>query len=133
MNQTQGDDSTLKIGEVASRAGVSVDAVRFYERAGLVEPMARTASGYRVYDVHAAQRVKDLKTLQAIGLTLDEISEVFERAGERQVTCEHVSPLLDTVIERLDAKISSLTELRAHTLAQGEKCRNGTCGRAGAH
>lgn len=133
MDQTLTPEPTLKIGEVAERAGVSVDAIRFYERAGLVAPVTRTASGYRLYDSHTAQRVVDLKTLQTVGLTLEEIAAVFAQAGDAPVSCAHVSPLFDTVIERLESKIAALTELRDGTIAQAGRCRGGQCERAHEH
>ena len=133
MDQTLSPEPTFKIGDVAERAGVSVDAIRFYERAGLVTPVTRTASGYRLYDAHATQRVLDLKTLQAVGLTLEEIAAIFAQAGDAPVSCAHVSPHFDTVIDRLNAKIASLTQLRDGTLAQAGRCRDGQCGRAHQH
>lgn len=127
MDQRLDTEANLKIGEVAHGAGVSVDAIRFYERMGLVEPEERTASGYRLYGSHAVQRVADLKTLQAVGLTLEEIAAVFASAGDKKVACAHVSPRFEAVIERLNTKIAELSALRDSAVAQSEQCRHTSC------
>ena len=60
----------MKIGEIASEAGVTVDTVRFYERVGVLPPPARTESGYRDYQRDTVERIKLTRELQAIGFTL---------------------------------------------------------------
>jgi DNA-binding transcriptional MerR regulator len=60
----------MKIGEIAGRAGVSVDTVRFYERVGVLPPPARTESGYRDYEPGTIERIRLARELQAIGFTL---------------------------------------------------------------
>ena len=121
---------SLKIGEVARSAGVSVDAVRFYERRGLVTPQARTSAGYRVYSEDAIERIGGLKLLQSLGMSLDDIGGVLASAGSDKLACQHVDGALDTVVERLDTKIAELTELRATVSGQLGRCREGLCGSA---
>ena len=53
-------DVVLRIGDLAARAGVSVDALRYYERRGLLRPTGRRASGYREYPPEAAALVRGL-------------------------------------------------------------------------
>ena len=48
----------MKIGEIATEAGVTVDTVRFYERVGVLPPPARTESGYRDYERDTIERIK---------------------------------------------------------------------------
>ncbi len=121
---------SLKIGDVARGAGVSVDAVRFYERRGLVSPQGRTASGYRFYGEDAIERIGGLKLLQSLGLSLDEIGGVLDDAGGAGVQCHHLDGALEQVAARLDAKIAELTRLRASVGTQLDRCRVGACGTA---
>ena len=65
---------SLRIGEVAVRAGVAVDTVRYYERRGLLRPAGRLPSGYRLYADAAVARIRLARQLQALGMTLDEIA-----------------------------------------------------------
>src|SRR5258708_13610793 len=67
----------LRIGELAERAGVSRDAVRFYERKGLLPRPRRTASQYRVYDEETAARLHFIRRGQEIWLTLPDIQTLL--------------------------------------------------------
>src|SRR5918996_767692 len=60
----------MKIGEVAGRAGVTVDTVRFYERVGVLPEPPRTESGYRDYEPGVVERIRLTRELQTIGFTL---------------------------------------------------------------
>src|SRR5260370_24352878 len=66
----------VRIGELAERAGVSRDTVRFYERKGLLPRPRRIAAQYRVYDEETAARLHFIPG-QEIGLTLDDIRELL--------------------------------------------------------
>ena len=61
----------MRIGELAQRTGTTTRALRFYEDQGLL-PARRSANGYRDYDENDLQLVKEIQTLQTIGLTLDD-------------------------------------------------------------
>jgi hypothetical protein len=61
------------IGELARRAGVGIDTVRYYERSGLVEPYSRLPSGYRRYRELDVARLRFIRRAQARGFTLAEI------------------------------------------------------------
>ncbi len=65
------------IGEIAAEAGVSVQAVRFYERRGLMRRAARSASGYRHYDPVDLDILKTIAQCQDFGFTLTEIREIL--------------------------------------------------------
>lgn len=70
------------IGSLARMAKVSVQAIRLYERKGLLKPLKRRPSGYRVYDVAAFLRIETIKQLKRVGFTLAEMREIF---AEKQV------------------------------------------------
>ena len=54
----------MRIGEIAKRAGVTVDTVRFYERVGVLPAPARTESGYRDYEPDTVERIQLTRELQ---------------------------------------------------------------------
>ena len=74
------DDSELRatyqIGELAARSGLTADALRYYERLGLLQAPRRTRGGFRVYPVETLDRLRFIKQAQTIGLTLHEIGEL---------------------------------------------------------
>ncbi len=63
----------LKIGEVAKLSGIGIEALRFYERSGLLGRPGRTQSGYRVYEAAVLQRLDFINRAQVLGFSLDEI------------------------------------------------------------
>jgi Predicted transcriptional regulators len=75
----------LKIGELARRAGVAVDTVRYYERTGLLPSPQRRPSGYRVYAPDAVARLRFIRRAKALGFSLEEIGELLALSGRRDV------------------------------------------------
>jgi MerR family transcriptional regulator, mercuric resistance operon regulatory protein len=71
----------MRTSELAARAAVNPQTLRYYERRGLLSSPARSAGGYRIYPAEAAQRVRFIKRAQELGFTLAE-TEVLLRLGE---------------------------------------------------
>jgi DNA-binding transcriptional MerR regulator len=68
----------MRIGELAKRAGVSVQAIRFYERRRLMRTPRRTAAGYRIYTEAELEIVTVIKKMQRFGFKLVEIRRVLQ-------------------------------------------------------
>ncbi len=68
----------MRIGELAKRAGVSVQAIRFYERRRLMRTPRRTSAGYRIYSEKDLENVTIIKKMQRFGFTLAEIRRVLQ-------------------------------------------------------
>jgi DNA-binding transcriptional MerR regulator len=119
-----GHTATLRIGEVAEAAGLSVEALRFYERRGLLGRPARTASGYRAYDEAVLERLAFIKRAQTIGFSLDEIAEILELRGRGQAPCLEVREAARRKLAELDARLRELRRYRnelARTLAEWDE------------
>ncbi|GAB2530408.1 MerR family transcriptional regulator [Nocardia heshunensis] len=83
----------MKIGELSTRTGVSIRALRYYQEKGAL-PANRTPAGYRIFDDTAVDTVAHIQTLLSAGLGMDLIAEIL--------TCRSTgSPLLDGCRERL--------------------------------
>ena len=118
----------MRIGELASRTGVSIDAVRYYERRGVLPRADRTDAGYRVFADADVARLDMVRYLQALGFTLDEVVDALQAHDRGGATCESEQWRLDAVRERIDTKIADLKRARRlidRTLAA---CRSGRCG-----
>jgi DNA-binding transcriptional MerR regulator len=63
----------LKTGELAKRAGVNIETLRFYERKGLLPEPPQRESGYREYPEESITRIRFIKRAQELGFSLDEI------------------------------------------------------------
>ena len=103
---------TAFIGRVAKAAGVSVQAVRFYERLGLLPAAQRTVAGYRVYGPDSVDRLQFVKQAQELGFSLDEIREILRLRYEGRSPCECVSKLLQQKLEKIEHDISQLVRFR---------------------
>ena len=66
----------MKIGELATRAGVPIDTVRYYERQGLLPQPPRQPSGYRSFQASDVVRLRFVKRAKALGFTLEEVRDL---------------------------------------------------------
>ena len=110
----------LTIGELATRAGLTPDTLRYYERLGLLPSVPRTGSGYRLYHPTTAERLAFIGKAKALGLTLDEVREVLRVAAAGTPPCEHVRAALSRRLREVGARIAELEALRS-TLARALK------------
>ena len=110
----------MRIGELARAAGVNVQTLRFYEREGLLRPPERSASGYRCYASADLRRVRDIRGLQAVGFTLEDIRALIAHeavlAGAEAPAAAKWSAR-SRILERARDRLSSL-DLRLHDLAR---------------
>jgi MerR family copper efflux transcriptional regulator len=104
--------SALLIGELAERAGVSTPTIRYYESLGLLEPPARTASGYRRYPAKAVDTVRFVKKAQTLGFSLDEVGEILKLSRSGEVPCSHVISLGRQHLAAVDERIRQLAAFR---------------------
>ncbi|MEO7713533.1 MAG: MerR family transcriptional regulator, partial [Gemmatimonadaceae bacterium] len=71
-------DTTLSIGELATRSGVSAEAIRYYEREHVVPAAARGGPGrYRQYDEADVERLQFIRRARELGFSLDEVRELL--------------------------------------------------------
>jgi Hg(II)-responsive transcriptional regulator len=114
----------LSIGQVARRAGVGVETVRFYEREGLLEEPPRRASGYRQYSEEVVTRLHFIKRAQQLGFSLKEITELLLLRVDAQTSCEEVKHRTEAKIAEVERKLVELQRMRqalfqVHSLCTG--------------
>ncbi len=115
----------LKIGQLAERAGVSVETIRFYESKGLISPAGRSANGYRLYNELDGARLRFILNAKSVGFTLKEITDLLAlRVHADHHTCEDVKQLTHTKMHEIAEKIAQLTAI--HNSLQG--LHNACCG-----
>ena len=118
----------MKIGELATRSALSVDAVRFYERRGVLPRADRTASGYRMFTDADVDRLGLVRQLQDLGLTLDEVVEALQAFDRGGATCESERWRLEAVATRIDERIRLLRMTHRTITAALAACDAGACG-----
>jgi DNA-binding transcriptional MerR regulator len=101
----------MRVGEVAERAGVNVETLRYYERRGLLPTPDRTPSGHRVYD-ETVRFLLAIKEAQAVGFTLTEIAEYLRAARRSGSPSETLRIRAAAKIDQIDGRIGALRRMR---------------------
>jgi MerR family mercuric resistance operon transcriptional regulator len=108
----------MTIGALARAAGVATSTVRYYERAGLLHPRARSAGNYRLYSAEDLQRLRFIRAAQATGFTLDDITHLF-----RPTSCQRVQRLIQDRLGTVEARMKELRHVRRVLQQSFEQCR----------
>jgi len=98
----------LTIGKIAGLAQVSADTLRYYERERLIAPTAKSASGYRLYEREALQRIQFIKQAQQCGFNLAEIRSLLALRGSDAACCRDVRRVALEKKLQLEAKIKAM-------------------------
>lgn len=100
----------MRIGELARKAGIGVETVRFYERAGLLQEPPRRESGYREYSPESLVRLRFIRHAKTLGFSLPEIQELLS-LRRSETSCGEVQQRIQTKIEDVRQKIRSLERI----------------------
>lgn len=101
-------NAMLTIGKVAKLADVSIDTIRYYERHGLLSPVQKSGTGYRLYNEEAVRRLHFIKHAQHCSLSLAEIRQLLDLKRQDDSCCEDVRRLVVQKKLQLEHKIKSL-------------------------
>ncbi len=105
-------DRGMTIGQVASRVGLTTQAIRYYEREGLVPQPGRTHTAYRMYGPDVLGRLSFIKQARLLGLPLKEVKQILRMSQAGHAPCCRVRELLAGKLEELDRTIAYLTRFR---------------------
>lgn len=105
--------AALSVGQVARRAGVGVETVRFYERQGLLAEPARKASGYRQYGDEAVAVLRFIRRAKLLGFTLKEIKGLLALRLDGGATRAAVRKQATAKVADIEAKIRDLRRMQA--------------------
>ena len=116
---------TLKIGDVARLAAVSIDAVRFYEREGLLGRVRRSRSGQREYDDETVRRLAFVRRAAALGFSLAEVRSLLSLRVSTRVPCERVRDRALNKLADIDRRIATLQQMRDALARLAKGCERG--------
>jgi DNA-binding transcriptional MerR regulator len=102
----------VRSSEVASRSGVNVQTLRYYERRGILPEPTRSGSGYRSYDDRAVRIVRFVKGAQHLGFSLKDIDSLLELSVGGPRNCDAARKLATEKIGELEAKITRMSAMR---------------------
>jgi DNA-binding transcriptional MerR regulator len=112
---------SLKIGEVSKESGIGIEALRFYEKSGLLDRPARTEGGYRMYSADVLDRLAFIKRAQILGFSLDEIKRVIDDARAGHEPCDEVRTIVRRRLEELDERMQEMRRYRKELAATLEE------------
>lgn len=104
--------TTFKIGEVARRADVNKETVRYYEKRGLIPEPDRRRSGYRIFTRRHIDQIKFIKRAQELGFTLSEIKELLELRMDENTTCSEIKSEAQEKYRDVVEKIEDLQRIK---------------------
>ena len=112
----------LTIGQVAKRANVNIETVRYYEKIGLFSAPLRTESGYRLFPPEVIERIKFIKRVQDLGFTLSEIKRLLTIADGEKFDCQEVQQFANQKIKEIESKITDLESIKSVLEEISKKC-----------
>jgi Cd(II)/Pb(II)-responsive transcriptional regulator len=118
----------MKIGELAAATATSVEAIRFYEREGLVPAPGRTAANYRSYEAGHVQRLAFIRRCRSLDMALDEIRALLRFQDAPSEDCGDVNALLDDHIGHVAERVLELQALAQELVDLRARCKSAAAG-----
>jgi MerR family mercuric resistance operon transcriptional regulator len=108
--------------ELADRAGVNSETLRYYERRGLLAEPPRTPGGYRDYPASTVDLLMFIKRAQELGFTLDEVDELLHLDAGGPDSCDAARTLAEWRRADLGRRISDLQRMYDSLTALVDTC-----------
>ncbi len=114
----------FKIGEVTKLTGMTADTLRYYEKFGLLNNVARNSSGIRLYNKKNLSNLNFIKRAQRMNFTLEEIKNLLSMREDPQHAKDSVRQLTADKLNKIEEQIKELTTLRNEFSLLLNLCRN---------
>jgi len=109
-------------GEVAEKAEVNPETLRYYERKALIPKPSRSDGGFRLYDDSYVERLRFIKRAKELGFTLAEIKDLLDLRVDDEATCQDVKARAEDKLGEVEEKIRSLQQIRDALARLAETC-----------
>jgi len=114
---------TYKIGEVAHRASVNKETVRYYEKRELITKPERRRSGYRIFTQQQIDEIRFIKRAQQLGFTLSEIKEMMSLRVGKDISCGEVRAKAEEKYQDVLEKIEDLKRIKNVLIDLIDSCK----------
>lgn len=118
--------ANLSIGKLSEATGVKVETIRYYERAGLIAPPARTSGNYRAYGTADLKRLRFIRRTRDLGFTLEEVRAMLNLAAQHDQPCGTIDAIAAEHLSEVDRKIADLQGLRRELSTIIASCAGGS-------
>ena len=115
-------ETPLSIGQVAKKAQIGIETIRYYERMGLIEKPARKASGYRQYHPQVISRLQFIRRAKELGFTLDEITDLLKLRHDARSSAKDVKNRVENKILKVEEKIKQLQRIKRGLKELAQSC-----------
>jgi len=112
----------MKIGEAATRSGLSVKTIRYYESIGLVNPSERADNGYREYSAIQVDTLHFLQRARATGFSVEECRQLLDLYRNEGRHSAHVKNLVLEKVAQLDQQLQELQSMRGTLMDMADRC-----------
>jgi len=113
---------SLHIGEIARQTGLTVDAIRFYEKERLLQQPLRTSGGFRLFSAEDIERVQFIRQVQELGCSLQEVRELLVLRSGSLESCSRVRGLLEQKLAKVRHHIHELRKLEDELKSAVQEC-----------
>jgi DNA-binding transcriptional MerR regulator len=113
----------MQIGSIAKKIGLSVDAIRFYERNSLLPRPPRTQGGFRQFSENDVETLTFIGRVQNLGFTLREVRDLLELRRSRLQPCAPVRRRLEEKLADVQRKVSDLQKLQHELRVALRSCK----------
>jgi len=101
----------MKIGELSKITGLSIDAIRFYEKEGLVIKPSRSEGGYREFDEAAQHAIEFIAHCRSLDIPLAEIKKLMKVRSGSTKSCRDANQVIEEQLSKLRSRILQLKSL----------------------
>ena len=112
----------MKIGEAATRSGLSVKTIRYYESIALITPSERADNGYREYSLAQVDTLNFLQRARATGFSVDECRQLLDLYRNKGRHSAHVKDLVLEKVSQLDQQLQQLQAMRETLMDMADRC-----------
>ncbi|MEF8795232.1 MAG: Zn(2+)-responsive transcriptional regulator [Salinivenus sp.] len=112
-------------GEVAEKADVNPETLRYYERKELIPKPRRSDGGFRLYDESYVDRLRFIRRAKELGFTLAEIKGLLDLRVDEEATCRDVKAQAEEKLKEVEKKVRDLQRIRDALTRLADACEGG--------
>lgn len=118
-------DRTIRIGALSERTGCKIETIRFYEKAGIIQPAGRSRAGHRIYTVEHEKRLSFVRKARSLGFSLDEVRQLLRMVDETGHTCDEVRSAAEAHLRQVRERVADLRTIERVLAGMVKSCRGG--------
>ena len=114
----------MKIGEMASRVGCSIQTIRYYEREGLLPTARRSSGNFRLYGQEELAILTFIKHCRALDIPLGDIKVLLQLKASPNSSCDSINTMIARHLEKVRQKVEELHALEASLVEMANSCQD---------